>query len=79
MDKIVEVKNKKKKKEDSTAIFQILIIITLWKIVEEFAVINLVMESNHLHYLVNFLIKINQKDKIKISIKILRDNYKYYQ
>ena len=79
MDKIVEVKNKKKRKEDSTAIFQILIIITLWKIVEEFAVINLVMESNHLHYLVNFLIRINQKDKIKISIKILRDNYKYYQ
>jgi len=78
MDKIMELKNKNKK-EDSTSIFQILIIITLWKAVEEFAVISLAMEFNHLHYLVNFLIKINQKDKIKISIKILRDNYKYYQ
>jgi len=65
MDKIVELKNKNKK-EDSTSIFQILIIITLWKAVEEFAVISLAMEFNHLHYLVNFLIKINQKDKIKI-------------
>jgi hypothetical protein len=51
-------KNKKKKKEDSIAISMILTIIIIWRIAEEFAVINPAMAFNHLQFLVSFQIKI---------------------
>jgi hypothetical protein len=64
-------------KEDSTVIFMILTIIIIWKIVEEFAVISLVMVFNHLQFLVNSQIKILIKDKT--IFKTHKNKFKYYQ
>lgn len=75
--KIVVEKSKKRKREDSIAIFMILITIIIWKIAEQFVVINPVMVSNHHQFLVNFQIKILIKDKI--IFKIHRNNFKYCQ
>jgi len=58
MVKIVEEKSKKRKKEDSIVIFMILTIIIIWRTVEGFVVINLVMVFNHLQFLDSFQIKI---------------------
>jgi hypothetical protein len=58
MAKIVEEKNRKKRKVGSIVISMITIIIYKWKIAEEFAVINPVMEFNLHLFLDSFQIKI---------------------
>jgi predicted nucleic acid-binding Zn ribbon protein len=58
MVKIVEEKSKKRKKEVSIVIFMILIIIIIWRTVEGFVVINLVMVFSHHQFLDSFLIRI---------------------